>query len=230
MYKLLILDLDNTLIDFDQMEINSLKACFSKNDFPSSESHLKAYKAINDRLWQAMEQGKYEKSEILTLRFEKWLRHYNLNGDPVMLNADYLNLMPNFTQFIEGAEKLLNDVKDDYQLVLMTNGVYQAQQRKIDHVGIRDYFDHIIISDQIGFHKPSVEIFDYMMTLIGNIKKEEMIILGDSLSSDIKGGNNFSIDTCWFNRNDKNVPHHNATYVVSKLESFLDILKNHQNI
>jgi len=230
MYKLIILDLDNTLIDFDQMEIESLKACFQKHGLPCEENRILAYKAINERLWQGLEEGLYKKSEILTLRFEKWLNHYQLNGNPKELNEDYLGQMPSFTQFIDGAKDLLDFVKGKYKLIMMTNGVQKAQERKIDHIGIRDYFDHIIISDEVGYHKPSVEIFEHMMSLIGEIKKEEMIILGDSLSSDVKGGLNFSIDTCWFNKDKKNVVHNKAKYVISDLTEFVDLLKKHQKI
>lgn len=230
MYKLVILDLDNTLIDFDVMEHKSLVACFKKHQLPFEQKYLNAYSAINDRLWAGLEKGEYEKKAILTLRFKKWLDHFKLEGNPVLMNEDYLGQMATYAEFIDGAKPLLDYVKDKYKVVMITNGVDKVQQKKIEKTGIRDYFDCIIVSDHVGHHKPSIEIFEYMMRLVGDFKKEEMIILGDSLTSDIQGGINFSIDTCWFNKKKRSTPHHKANYEISHLTEFIEILKKNQNI
>lgn len=226
MYKVIILDLDNTLIDFDLMEKACLEATLKNHGLPYDNQALQAYIAINHKLWQGLEKGLYDKKTILTARFEKWLNHYNLSGDPVRLNEDYLSGMADHLVFIDGAKEVLDFVQDKYQVVMMTNGVLSAQEKKVQKGHLAKYFDHIIISDQVGFHKPQVEIYDYMMTLIGPVAKEDILMVGDSLSSDIQGGINFGIDTCWFNKDKKDFNRKMATYEIVHLSQLIDILND----
>lgn len=224
MYQVIILDLDNTIVDFDKMELASLRACLKKHHLPYDDHKIEGYIAINKHLWEGLEKGEYKKKEILTLRFKKWLNQFDLLGDPDQLNQCFLDGMADHIHFMPGARALLDHIKDDYKVVMMTNGVYAAAQKKIDKSGIRDYFDCIIISDEIGFHKPQLEMFEYMEKRIGVHEKDKVIIIGDSLTSDIKGGNNYGIHTCWYNP--KKLVNHiqRTTYEITNLRELLDIL------
>lgn len=222
-YKVVIIDLDNTLIDFDYMEKCSLKHCLGSFGLPVTQEVINRYVTINQALWDGLELGQYKKSEILTLRFERLLNEFNLNGNPVDMNQTYLGGMANYLKMMDGASELLEYIKDKYTVVMMTNGVTSAQNAKLDKGHLRQYFDHILISDEVGSHKPNVKIFEHMMSLIGHFEKSEMIIIGDSLTSDMQGGINFKIDTCWYNP-DKKDSDQKLTYTIEHLSDLLNIL------
>lgn len=222
-YKVVILDLDNTLIDFDYMEKCSLKNCLQAFDLPYDDETMDTYIKINQVLWEGLELGHYKKSEILTLRFEQFLNKFDFKGDPVAMNKTYLSGMANYIQMIEGAKTVLDFVKNKFVTVMITNGVTVAQNAKLDQAHLRPYFDHIIISDEVGAHKPTTEIFDHMTRLIGGYDKSDIIIVGDSLTSDIQGGINYGIDTCWYNPNEK-TSDKKITYTIKHLNELLQIL------
>lgn len=230
MYKVIILDLDNTLIDFNHMEKESLKACLLKHGYEIHDQMIETYRAINKKLWEGLERGDYEKSEILTLRFKKWLSHHQLEGHPELLNKDFLDGLADHLIYMPGARALLEFLKGKYTTVLMTNGVYSSQQQKLDKGDMRGYFDHIIISDVIGYHKPQIGIFEHMMSLVGQYDKDEVMIIGDSLGSDILGGNNYGIHTCFYNP--KNIEYNNykATYEIQSFDELYQILSSHKKL
>lgn len=198
-YKVVIFDLDNTLINFDKMEEGSLKETLVSLNVKLSEKMILDYKVINKKLWDGLEQKLYEKKDILVLRFKRLFDKYDIKASPELANDMYLSNMSNHLQMFEGAYDILDALKGKTKLVCLTNGVLKAQKSKLDKGNLRMYFDEIIISDEVGCHKPDVKIFDYMISKIGEYDKSEMIIIGDSLTSDIQGGINFGISTVWFN-------------------------------
>ncbi len=198
-YKLVIFDLDNTLLNFDKMELGSLKETLTENNLEISEKLINSYRAINTELWQALEKGEYTKKEILNLRFRRLFEMYDYNTSPEEFNTSYLRNLSNHCYLYDNVIEVLDYFKNRSKLVIMTNGVKDAQYDKMKKSGLDRYFEEVIISDIVGYHKPSIEIFSYLENRIGKHIKEETIIIGDSLSSDMKGGNNFGIKTCWFN-------------------------------
>jgi len=139
------------------------------------------------------------------------------------MNKTYLSTMANYLKMMDGALEALDYVRDKYTVVMMTNGVTLAQNAKLDRGNLRQYFDHIIISDEVGCHKPDVKIFEHMMSLISHFEKSEMIIIGDSLTSDMQGGINYSIDTCWYNPSSK-ATNKELTYTIGHLNELFNIL------
>lgn len=226
-YRILIFDLDNTLIDFSYMEEMSLGANLKKHGLPHEEEHIKAYKIFNSICWDKLERGIYDKDTCVVKRFEMFLKAYELSGDARQINEDYLNSLPNYARWIDGAKELIEELYRDYYLIMMTNGVKRAQEQKIKNLGLDKYFKHIIISDDTGFSKPDIRIFEYMENLSGQKNKCEMLMIGDSLSSDILGGINYKIDTCWYNPKGKksDLP---FTYSIEYLGELRQILKEHQ--
>ncbi len=186
---------------------------------------LEAYRLINTKLWQSLEKGEYEKNTILNLRFDKLFRQYNLHIRGDEFNNKYLDNLSNHCYLFDHAIETLEYLSKKTHLVIMTNGVQRAQKNKMQRSGLNKYFEHVIISDIVGYHKPNTKIFDYLTENIGVYKKEDMIIIGDSLSSDIKGGNNYGIDTCWFNpkskKKDQDV---SIKYEIKNLKELVDIL------
>lgn len=224
-YKVVILDLDNTLIDFDYMEDRSLKAMLDHFNVSWDAKMVEDYKIINQNLWEGLEKGLYKKSEILIKRFDDLKNKYNLTYDSNNANDYYLSGMANYTKYLPYGLEILEKLSGKCTLVMLTNGVEEAQNKKIDKLGLRAYFDAIIISETVNLHKPDIKIFEYMSDQIGMTNKEEMIIIGDSISSDIQGGINYSIDTCYYNPQNKMIPNHiNVQYEIASLEELTEIL------
>lgn len=224
-YKVVIFDLDNTLIDFDQMEIGSFNETLQAQKISSSFNLFKTYQEINKELWQGLEQKKYKKEEILTLRFEKLFQSHKIKASAEKTSQMYLDNMVNHLTMIEGAYDILKALKGKVTLVCLTNGVLEAQRSKLEKSDLNSYFDTVIISDEVGHHKPEVEIFQHMMDKIGNFDKSEMIMIGDSLSSDIQGAVNFKIKSVWFNHLNKAYDGPKIfDYEIKKLKSLENIL------
>lgn len=225
-YKVVILDLDNTLIDFDYMEVESLKHTLEHFNVTWTDEMIEDYILINQALWERLEKGEHTKEEILLLRFKTLADRYGMTIDPVQVNEMYLKGMKDHTMYMPHGKELLDAIKGKTCLVMLTNGVTIAQKGKVEKLGLDEYFDHIIISEAVKLHKPDVRIFEYMSKQIGMYDKEEMIIIGDSLTSDIQGGINYGIDTCWYNPKKKaSISHVNADYTIQSLEELWQILE-----
>lgn len=224
-YKVIIIDLDNTLIDFDRMELCSLTETLKSFGEPVNDDIINSYIKINHELWEGLEKGDYTKSEILTMRFKTLFDFYNLPTDPALMNEKYLANMKNHIYMMDGAQAILDHVKGQEHIICMTNGVQSAQHAKMTTANLYPYFDHVIVSDVVGVHKPDIGIFHHMTTLIGEYPKNEMIIIGDSLTSDIRGGNNYGIKTVWYNPKGKvNKENESVDFEIKSLKELFDIL------
>ncbi len=227
-YKILIVDFDNTLIDFDIMERKSLEQAFECNGISFTERMINDYARINEKMWENFEKGILDKATLKVERFKVLFDKYKVDVSPIKCSEDYLTFMPDNIYFIDGAKELLDYIKDDYTTVLMTNGIAQVQRKKIKNADIGHYFGHIIISDEVGCAKPSREIYEHMANLIGSFDKSQVLAIGDSLGSDIKGGRDYGVDTVWFNRKGKKIIS-GATYDVQKLSDIVEILKGNDS-
>ncbi len=199
-FEVLIFDLDNTLIDFSQSETVALPSAMKAFGIEVTDEQITEYQKISRQCWVDMEAGIYTKSECVVLRFERFLDYLGVeNVDPKEANEKYLDCLSIHVPLMEGTNEVLAKLKEDYLLVMMTNGIKRVQEAKIQKSGLDKYFDCVIISDDAGFNKPDVRIYEYMEGLIGKHDKDRMLMIGDSVGSDIEGGINFGIKTCFFN-------------------------------
>lgn len=225
-FEVLIFDLDDTLLDFSYSEKQALPYAMNLHGVTISEKDFAEYKKINRACWKDMEKGLLSKDTCVVLRFEKFFKKLGLsNLSAEQVNEVYLESLSRFTKPIEGAKELLESIKDDYKLVIITNGVKKVQDSKIARSGFDQYFNTVIVSDDAGFNKPDIRIFEHMEKLIGHYDKEKILMIGDSLESDIKGGKCFGIKTCLFDRTQE-VEESIADYKVDKLSDILKILES----
>lgn len=227
MYKYLLWDIDGTLLNFEAAERQAMKALFIKHGLPEcTDEMISDYSKINKRYWQALERGEMTKDQILVGRFEEYFE--SIGADTSIagaFNADYQVTLGDYVVFEEGAIKVLDAVKDKFRLCAVTNGTKVAQEKKLKTSGLNKYFDAVYISEDIGIEKPNIGYFSAVFKEERISDLSEVLIIGDSLTSDILGGNNAGIDTCWYNPGcEENTKGIKVSYEIKSLEDVLSIV------
>ncbi len=226
-YNLLIFDADGTLFDFDKTEKLALKNTFLKNNlgrFTSDKIFI--YQKVNKQIWKEFEDGQISAEKLKVERFKRFLHEIGKpNISPSQVSDGFLFYLSQNSDLLPGAENLLTELSMKFRLVLMTNGLTKVQKPRFANSSIAKYFELLIISEEIGLAKPNHEIFDYTFQKLNFTDKSKTLIIGDNLSSDIQGGINFGIDSCWFNSKKKeNNSTILPTYQISKLYQLKKIL------
>ena len=211
MKKIILWDIDGTLLNFLEAEKCAIRKCFEIFGLGEcSDEMLSEYSLINKKYWEILERKEMTKPEILVARFVDFFSLYGLNTDVAeAFNKEYQLQLGETICFNDNGYELVKKLKGTYKQYAVTNGTKVAQDKKLTKSGLIDLFDGVFISDVIGFEKPSKEFFIPVFEELKEYNKEEILIVGDSLTSDIQGGNNVGIATCWYNpdkkENDKGV-------------------------
>lgn len=198
MIKAVLLDLDDTILDFHKAEHRALSNTLMQLGVTADEEMLEHYSAVNRRHWELLEEGKITRKQLLVQRFEVFFEEIGLDASAQVAKAIYEKELGTGHFFLPGAKELLEQLRGVYALYLMSNGTARVQRGRIESAGIAPYFQKIFISEKIGYNKPRREFFECCFKEMPPYAKEEMIIIGDSLTSDILGGINAGIHTCWF--------------------------------
>ena len=224
-YTTLLFDSDDTLLDFARSEKEALKIVMCENGLPFSAEIHACYSRANKSFWEAYERGEIEKSEIYVGRFRKFLSDSGIDADPAFIARNYeANLAKQFFM-IDGAADLIKKLKEKYRIYIVTNGNEQIQKSRLNGSGLINLVDGVFVSEAVGVPKPEKRYFDYVFENIPEKDKSKILIIGDSQSSDILGGINAGIDTCWYNPFGK-TGKYTPTYEVKSLneiEKMLDL-------
>lgn len=224
MYTSLFLDIDNTLLDFTKAEAVAVRKVLQSYALPCDDNAVKTYSEINRQYWERFERGEIPKSDIFEGRFKTFLEFYGEERNTAEISRDYCaNLSEGYFK-VEYAEEILKYLKEKgYKLYATTNGLSSTQFKRIKNSGIEPFFDRIFVSEEIGHQKPEKEYFDYVIENISEKDKSKMLIVGDSQSSDILGGVNAGIDTCWYNPS-KFEPKFSSKFTISSLLELKNLL------
>ena len=222
-YTTLLLDVDNTLLDFSLCETVSITQTFKELNLPYDAESVKLYKKINDDCWKELEKGLLTFNQVYTERFYRYLKLIGKSSDVDIINEKYFYYLSQAAYKMDGCDEILDFLRERYQLHIVTNGAAFNQHSRIRISGIIDKIDGLFISEEIGFKKPQKEFFDFVLGKIKETDKSKILIIGDSLTSDIKGGINAGIDTCFVNFN-KLQPDIECTYIVNNLYELKEIL------
>jgi 2-haloacid dehalogenase len=198
-YTWLLMDADGTLFDYDKAEASALQTTFEATGYPFDLGYLELYRSINGRMWRAFEQGLITPDAIKVQRFEHLLRIIEVEHDPPDFSRTYLKHLSNVADLVDGAEETVRALSQRVGLVLITNGLQAVQRARIAKSTIGDCFTGIVISEEVGFSKPHAGIFDIAFQTMNHPDKADVLMVGDGLTSDIRGGNDYGIDMCWFN-------------------------------
>ena len=199
-YKILLLDLDDTILDFGKGERLALEETLRAAGLPFDEELARGYALINDECWRMLERGEIGKQELIVLRFKRFLDRYGLFADAAALNGEYMERMSEKAIFLPGAEDFLKKAGKRLRLFLITNGTAWVQEKRLLKAGLYGGFEGIFISERLGAKKPDVLFFERVAASIDGFSREETVVMGDSLSSDILGAENYGLDAIWFNR------------------------------
>ena len=224
-YDWVLLDVDGTLLDFRCAETFALEATPIELGLSVPKSFLSGYHDINDGLWQQFESGVLGARDIRVQRFKRLFETLGLAGDPDAFSEAYLKNLSKYSTFIDGAERLLAELNGRFGLVALTNGFADVQHARIARLGLEGVFDHVIISEEVGVAKPDPGVFDIVFERMGHPAKDVVLMVGDSLSSDIRGGASYGIDTCWFNPDkSSNKTSIKPTVEIARLDELTDLL------
>ncbi len=223
-YDWIFFDADGTLFDYEFAEVTALKDTFEHHGIGLSESLLKTYKEVNGNVWKLFEQGKIDTRKLRVKRFADLKERLSLDFDPQKFSEQYLLSLSKNTKLLDGSEELLQKLHGKVKMLLVTNGLKEVQRPRFNASSIIKYFEGMVISDEIGVAKPQKEYFDYAFNAAGNPPKDKVLMVGDSLSSDIKGGNDYGIDTCLitFHESESEIE---PTFSIASLEEIITIIE-----
>ena len=226
MIKTVFLDLDDTILDFQKGERIAIRRTFSEIGIEPSEDVVNRYIEINLECWHALERGEMTRDEVLHGRFRRLFSEIGFKFDAVKTQIIYQTNLAKEYDFLPGGQELLDEFRriGKYRLYMATNGIPEVQKPRIRDSGVGEYFEKVFISEEIGYQKPDNRFFDKCFEAIEGLDKNEAIIVGDSLSSDIKGGINAGIKTCHFNPFKKPYGNIKPDYEINNLSELIPLL------
>jgi 2-haloacid dehalogenase len=224
-FKTLLFDVDDTLLDFQLTEKKALRALFQEEEILLTDEIEATYKKINHRLWREFEQGKTTKQIVTDTRFSLLFEQYGKKVDGKVMGEKYRYHLSQGHDLLGNSKEIITRLRPDYELYIVTNGVAKTQYQRLNDSQLTTLFDDIFVSEEVGFQKPMKEYFDYVFDRIPHFEREKTMIIGDSLASDIQGGNAAEIQTLWLNpekqETDGTVK---PTYEISRLDDIFTIL------
>ena len=222
-YRYLLFDADNTIFDFDLSEHEALKLTFRSFGIELSEEQHRVYHEINDSLWKKLEKGEITREVLKTLRFAQFLDHIGRDDiSPDKIALVYVEMLSRQSFLIDGAYEVCEKMCKSYPLYLITNGITSVQRRRFDSSPVKTFFKDVFISEEMGVSKPSREYFRKVCESVGDSNVDHYLVIGDSLSSDIRGAVNFGCDCIWIapKGSESDLP----TYTVDSLSKIEGIL------
>ena len=227
MFEYLFLDLDDTILDFQKAEHIALSKTLREFGLEPTERVLKRYNLINKAHWEALERKELTREQVLVGRFQVLFEEMGITVEPVQVARAYEHNLSIGHWFLPGAEEAVERLSKKYKLYLASNGTAKVQAGRLASANISRFFEEVFVSQEIGANKPSPEYFERCFARIPGLDKSKTIMVGDSLTSDILGGQNVGIATCWVN------PHHKqgredirVDYEIESLSQLEDLLES----
>jgi len=225
-YTWLWFDADGTLFDFNRAEGIALKQAFQLVNTPFDDAYLEVYRRINQQLWKALEQREITPGALPVRRFELLVDALQLTCSPIQMSTAYLEQLALCGELIDGAYDVLQTLRATCRFAIVTNGLQVVQRSRLAHSRIGDYITELIISEEVGAAKPEPAFFAAAFARMGHPAKSEVLVIGDSLTSDMQGGVNYGLDTCWYNPTRE--PRSNGlsiTYEIAHLRELLEVVE-----
>jgi 2-haloacid dehalogenase len=224
-YPWLFFDADGTLFDYNRAEAAAFRKAFELLQIQFEDGYLNVYQKINSELWKALERHEITPAVLRVRRFEQLLEALKLTASADDLNLAYVEQLGLCTDLIDGAYEVLQTLSTGSRIAIVTNGLAAVQRSRLMRSTIHPFVTELIISEEVGTAKPHPAFFDAAFTKIGNPPKGDVLIIGDSLTSDIQGGVDYGIDTCWYNPTRTVKPEGlSITYEIGHLAELLEFI------
>ena len=219
-YRAVLMDADDTIFDFGAGNRCAVNQLMDEIGYTHPD-RFDQYQEINHACWQALERGEMTQAELQVARFARFLERYGLGHDPVKTADRFVEILGQQVFLLPYAEEVMRYISARLPVVILTNGITKVQKSRMAGSAVREYIHDLVISQEVGIAKPDPGIFRYALDRLG-MKPEEVIMIGDSPSSDIRGANNAGIDACWYNPHGKTLPEGVwAKYVITDLRQLL---------
>lgn len=224
-YNCIMMDIDNTLLDFDAAERKALLETLQQFSLPCDEAAVSRYHEINSSLWGELNKGKIRRDKLVVERFDRFVKEIGAAAKATELNRAYTEHLATHADVIPGAEEALQELAEVATMIAVSNGTESVERGRLKLSGFEKYFDDIFVSEAVGVSKPNPKIFQMAMRKLGIEHSDKVLVVGDSLSADIQGGVNAGLDTCWVNMNGlENESGLTPTYEVKALRELYPIV------
>ena len=224
-YQWLLLDLDNTIFDFNTSSRLALSTLMQEVGIADTDENWKIYVDINKQMWGKLETGEYTADQVKWKRFDKFFERFGISYNAEKANEFYLESLIDHFRLIPGTDEVVRQLSGEYRLMAITNGLQKVQKPRLRKSGLYDFFEGVVVSEEIGSAKPQKAFFDHAFDLMSQPAKENTLVVGDSLSSDIKGAKNYGLHACWVNpHNNENTTELKPEYEIEDLRELFEIL------
>ena len=231
-YYCVLFDADNTLLNFDAAESKALAETLVNYGIEPDAETVQTYRTINEELWRQLEKGQIRRDKLMGERFIRFLKAVNAAGNGVEMNKFYLDQLsthPDLTS--PNVLDVLRELSEVATLAVVTNGFDRVQSRRVRESGILDFVEDVFVSEKMDSEKPNRKIFDAALRALGVENREHVLMVGDSLSSDVQGGVNAGLDTCWYNPNHAENPGKVIpTYEIASLEELYPLVMEQEEL
>ncbi|MFI3170065.1 MAG: YjjG family noncanonical pyrimidine nucleotidase [Faecalibacterium sp.] len=224
-YYCVLFDLDNTLLDFDMAEQKALAQTLVDSGIEASHQNMECYRELNEGLWKQLEKGQIRRDKISTERFVRFLKQNNLQGDSIAMSHAYHDNLAMQGCTMPDAADVLRELSEVATIAIASNGFEKVQMSRLAASGLEPYIEASFISEKLGVDKPNSKFFDIALNELGIEQRVNVLMVGDRLASDIKGGENARIATCWYNpEGSENKTNVTPTHEISQLTDLYKIV------
>lgn len=230
-YYCILFDADNTLLDFDAAESKALAETLEHYQLPADAATMDVYRKINSALWASLEKGEIRREKLLSERFARFLREIGASGKSGEMNQYYLDRLATHPDIIPGTLEALAELAEVATLAVVSNGIQRVQLQRVEESGIGRYMEEVFVSEKLGCDKPDRRCFDTALRQLGVENRAKVLVVGDSLNGDIKGGSNAGLDTCWYNPSGaENTTQAAPTYEIRALTDLYPIVMEEEEL
>ena len=231
-YYCILFDADNTLLDFGAAENKALAETLVNYGIEPDAETVQTYRTINEELWRQLEKGQIRREKLMSERFTRFLKAINAAGDGAEMNRYYLEQLSTHPDLVNpGVLDVLRELSEVATLAVVSNGFQKVQTRRLAESGVANFMEDVFVSEKLDSEKPNRKIFDAALRALGVENREHVLLVGDSLTSDIQGGVNAGLDTCWFNPNHAENPGKVIpTYEITSLEELYPLVMEQEEL